>query len=77
MSAARRQSGPDLFAAVALAEAEAACVAAEQARAVAARRYQLAPHGERQRRLSVLSEAAQAALRADLALAALRREAGL
>ncbi|MBI1408143.1 MAG: hypothetical protein GC145_18680 [Caulobacter sp.] len=77
MSRAARQPGPDLFAAAALAEAERAAVAAELERQKAARRYQFAPHGERETRQAALQEAAQAALRTDIALTRARREAGL
>ncbi|MBI1407319.1 MAG: hypothetical protein GC145_14490 [Caulobacter sp.] len=69
--------GPDLFALAALAEAEAAAVVAERARAAAARRYQFAPHGERESRRVALQEAAQAALRADIAYEVAKRGAGL
>ena len=60
-----------------MAEARAAALAAERDRETAARRYQLAPHGEREKRLSVLREAAQEALKADIAYARTKREAGL
>ncbi len=69
--------GPDLFAVAALADAEAAAVAAELVRIEAERRYRYAPHGTRQERQIALQEAAQEALRADIAYAVARREAGL
>jgi hypothetical protein len=70
-------SGPDLFAAVALAEAEAAAVAAEAKRATAQREFLYAPHGTRTEREQTLKDAAIEALRADIALAKAKREAGL
>ncbi|MDP1964001.1 MAG: hypothetical protein Q8K93_17575 [Reyranella sp.] len=52
-------------------------MAAEAARAAAQRRFLVAPHGERQRRLTALREATDAALKAELAVTLARREAGL
>ena len=63
---------PDLLNWPAFQEAEARTVAARAAWAAAQRRYRLAPLGMRQSRLRALEEASQEALRADLALAALK-----
>ncbi|NBB17024.1 hypothetical protein GVN21_16785 [Caulobacter sp. SLTY] len=70
-------TGPDLFTVTALAEAERAAVAAEAARAEAQRKYRVAPHGELKARLSTLQEAAQEALRADIAWQRAKAEVGL
>lgn len=59
-----------------LREAEAAASAADQAWRKAQRAYWMAPHGRRRQRLSDLQEASNAALRAGLQLADLRRELG-
>lgn len=57
-------------------DAARAVVADRHARQVEAeRRYRLSPHGERQARLKALQEAVQGSLEAELALAALVREA--
>jgi hypothetical protein len=63
---------PDLLSWPAFQEAEARTVAARAAWGEARRRYQRAPHGTRESRLRALEEASQEALRADLALAALK-----
>lgn len=56
---------------VVLAAADQAA-AADEAWAAAQRRFHLAPHGEREARLTALREAAQEALRAGLQLRAAR-----
>lgn len=56
---------------VVLAAADQAA-AADEAWAAAQRRFHLAPHGERETRLTALKEAAQEALRAGLQLKAAR-----
>lgn len=65
----------DLFSWPALQAARTACAQAEARRAAAARRYQYAPHGERERRLRLLQEATRAALIARSELAAAEQEA--
>lgn len=69
--------GADLFGWQALQAAQAAVAAAHAERAEAARRARYAPHGCRREREALLSEATTAALKAETALAAAEREAGL
>ena len=69
--AAARPTTPDLLAWPAMKAAADRLEAAEAARVRAARRYQYAPHGEKESRLRALQEATQEALAAQLALAAI------
>ena len=59
-----------------LRDAEERAAAAEEALRTAQRQFWLAPHGKRKKRLSALETASQNALRAEVTLARLRREAG-
>jgi hypothetical protein len=53
---------------------ELAAEAAEEAWRIAQRRFHIAPHGEREKRRSVLKTAAEAVLRAEIELARVRDE---
>jgi len=74
MAAARSPASIDLLAWPAVEEARARAEAAEVKREAAARKYRLAPHGERVSRLNALQEASHEALRADLELQTIVRE---